>query len=209
VELVLDSAIPPGLLEYLHRRFYEISARNYRLSKELVGITELLQEHRIPVLAYKGPVLAMVAYGDLALRQYQDIDLLIRSGDVGNAVGLLTGGFERAPFSCQPENAKQVSRNHVIELVAPHQSYFVDLHWRLAPSHAQAFCPDVEDMWDRSEVIQLPHGKVFALCREDLFLALCFHGTKHRWSRLKWLFELRRCCAAPTAWTGTVSRRRR
>jgi hypothetical protein len=187
----IRKTIPPGLLEYLRQRFYEISARNYRLAKELVGITRLFQEHRIPVLAYKGPTVAMVSYGNLALRQYQDIDLLIRSEDVRNAVGLLTRcGFEIEPFSCQPENAKQVSRNHVIALAAPHKSYFVDLHWRLAQDRAQAFCPDLRDMWDRAEAIQLPHGRVFTLCREDLFLALCFHGIKHRWCRLKWLFDI-------------------
>jgi hypothetical protein len=184
-------AVPPGLFEFLRRRFYEISTNNYRLAKELVGITELFQEHRIPVLAYKGPVVAMVAYGDLALRQYQDIDLLIRREDVGKAVSLLTRvGFEGAPSSCQPENAKQVSRNHEIEMVAPRRSYFVDLHWHLGKGRAQAFCPDVRDIWDRTEAIQLPHGRVFTLCREDLFLALCFHGTKHRWCRLKWLVDI-------------------
>src|SRR5258706_13834571 len=54
-------AVPLGLFEFLRRRFYEISTNNYSLAKELVGITELFQEHRIPVLAYKGPVVAMVA----------------------------------------------------------------------------------------------------------------------------------------------------
>jgi hypothetical protein len=183
--------IPPGLSAYLRQRFYETSANNYRLAKELVCITDLLQEHHIPALAYKGPAVAMIAYGDLALRQYQDIDLLIRSKDVGNAVGLLTRrGFETEPFSCQPDNAKQVSRNHLIELAAPHKSYYIDLHWNLAQNRAKAFCPDVDDIWDRTEAIQLPHGRVSTLCREDLFLALCFHGTKHRWCRLKWLIDI-------------------
>jgi Uncharacterised nucleotidyltransferase len=187
----MRTPIPPGPLEYLRRRFYEISARNYQLAKEVVDITELFQAHRIPVLAYKGPVVAMAVYGDLTLRQYQDIDLLIHSEHLGKAVRLLTHcGFESAPFSCQPESARQVSRNQEIELLAPQKSYFVDLHWRLAQGRAQAFCPDMEEIWDRAEAMQLPHGRVFAPCREDLFLALCFHGTKHRWARLKWLFDI-------------------
>ncbi len=45
-------------------------------------------------------------------------------------------------------------------------------------------------MWERTEKLNLPHGSVSTFCREDLFLALCYHGSKHRWSRLKWLLDI-------------------
>src|SRR5579862_7429084 len=70
-------AVPPGLLEHLRLCFLEGSGRNYHLAQKLIDLTSLFKEHGIPVLAYKGPTLAMVAYGDLALRSYQDLDLVI------------------------------------------------------------------------------------------------------------------------------------
>jgi hypothetical protein len=190
--------VPPGLSGYLRERFFEISARNYRLANEVVDLTLALQEHGIPVLAYKGPVVAIIAYGDLALRQYQDIDLVIRHRDLLDAVDLLVRrGFKIAPYSCRPDNPKEISRSHEITLAAPDKSYFVDLHWRLAPEQARAFSPDVERMWGRLETIELPQGRVVTFCREDLFLALCCHGTGHQWCPLKWLLDIAEILRSP------------
>src|SRR3984885_13430566 len=187
----MENGAPAGLLGYLRQRFLEVSSRNYRLSKEAVDIAVFLRADHIPVLAYKGPAGAIGAYGDLALRQYQDIDLVIRERVLLKAVDLLVGrGFEIAPYSCRPRNPKEVSRSHEVTLAAPDQSYFVDLHWRLAPEQAGAFCPDLDKMWDRIETIQFPQGSVLTFCREDLFMALCCHGSVHRWGRLKWLLDV-------------------
>src|SRR5580698_3772432 len=121
-----EKSPPAGLLEHLRRRFFEISARNYRLAQEVFDLASLLQEQRIPVLAYKGPVVAMAAYGDLALRQYQDIDLVIRDRDLPKTMDLLMHrGFNLAPHSCQPDNPKDVSGSHEATLVAPDKTFFI------------------------------------------------------------------------------------
>ena len=91
----MGAAVPPGLFEYLRQRFFKISARNYHLAKQVVEVTSFLKQHGIPVVAYKGPAIAMEAYGDLALRQYQDIDLFVGVPDLSRAVDLLVRrGFE-------------------------------------------------------------------------------------------------------------------
>jgi hypothetical protein len=168
------------------------------LAQEALDLASLLQEQGIPVLAYKGPALAMSVYGDLALRQYQDIDLVIRVRDLTKTMDLLMRrGFELAPHSCQPDDPRDVNRSHEATLSAPDKTYFIDLHWRLAPEQAQAFCPDIEKMWERIETIRLPQGNVDTFCREDLFVALCCHGTVHRWGRLKWLLDVAEILRVP------------
>src|ERR1700691_3773566 len=57
------NAVPVGLLGYLRNRYFEISARNYLLAKEAVDLTLFLQVCEIPVIAFKGPVVAVGAYG--------------------------------------------------------------------------------------------------------------------------------------------------
>ena len=193
-----ENASPAALVEYLQRRFYEISARNYRLAQEAVEIASFLQEQNITALAFKGPVAALAAYGDLALRQYQDIDLVVRDQDLLKTVNLLLlRGFKIATGSCRPDNGKDVSRNHEVTLAAPDKSYFIDIHWRLASERAGVFVPDVERMRDRVETVQLPAGSVSTFCREDLFVALCCHGAKHRWGRLKWLLDIAEILRSP------------
>jgi Uncharacterised nucleotidyltransferase len=193
-----ENAPPAGLVEYLQRRFYEISARNYRLAQEAVDLASFLQERDIIALAFKGPVVALGAYGDLALRQYQDIDLVVRDQDLLKTVDLLRlRGFSIATGSCRPDNPKDVSRNHEVTLAAPDKTYFIDIHWRLASERTGIFVPDVEQMRDRVETIQLPAGSVSTFCREDLFVALCCHGAKHRWGRLKWLLDIAETLRSP------------
>jgi Uncharacterised nucleotidyltransferase len=194
--------VPSGLLEYLRARFYEVSARNYHLANKLVELTSFLEGHDIPALAYKGPAVAMAIYGDLALRQYEDLDLVIPKEHLARALDLMTqrgfrimpypsrGGFHYVPYSIRPENPKHLAKYHVVTLQAPDKTFFVDLHWHLANEAGRAFCPDIEKVWDRAERLELPQGSVSTFCREDLLLALCYHGIKHRWSCLKWLLDV-------------------
>jgi hypothetical protein len=186
--------VPPGLLEHLRLLFLEGSGRNYHLAQKLIDLTALFKEHQIPVLAYKGPTLAMVAYADLALRSYRDLDLVVRPEHLQKAVEVMTrSGFEVIPDwwnPCQPENPRYVARHHEIPLRAPDKSYFVDLHWKLAAHEARAFRLDVDETWCRAEEIDVLQTGISTMCREDLFLALCCHGTWHRWGRLKWLLDI-------------------
>jgi Uncharacterised nucleotidyltransferase len=186
--------VPRELLEHLRLSFFEVSGRNYHLAQKLVDLTALLKEHQIPVLAYKGPTLAMIAYGDLALRSYQDLDLVIRPKHLQAALGVMTRcGFEVTPDwwnACRPENPRYVARHHEIPLRAPDKSYFVDLHWQLAAYEARAFRLDVDEAWSRAGTVTLLQADISTLSSEDLFLALCCHGTWHRWERLKWLLDI-------------------
>jgi hypothetical protein len=199
---IAGDLVPSGLLDYLRARFYEVSARNYHLACNLLDLTSLLEAHHIPVLAYKGPAVAMAIYGDLALRQYEDLDLVIRQEHLSKTLELTTQrgfrivpyssrcGFHFVPYDIRPENPRHLAKYHVVTLKAPDNTFFVDLHWQLANDDGRAFCPAIEKVWDRAERLQLPQGSVSTFCREDLLLALCYHGAKHRWSRLKWLLDV-------------------
>jgi len=196
-DLAGDS-VPSGLFEYLRA----LSARNYHLARNLVDLTSLLEARHIPVLAYKGPAAAMAIYGDLALRQYEDLDLVIHQEHLSRTLDLTAQrgfrivpyssrcGFHFVPHDIRPDNPKHIAKYHVVTLRAPDNTFFVDLHWQLANDDARAFSPAIEKVWDRAERLELPHGSVSTFCREDLLLALCYHGTKHRWSCLKWLLDI-------------------
>ncbi len=63
--------------------------RNAVLSLELVRIVTLCRKRKIPVAAFKGPLLAEQAYGKLALREFVDLDVVVHSEDVPAASRLL------------------------------------------------------------------------------------------------------------------------
>ena len=184
-----DHLVPARVLEQLRARFYRVSAYNHRLAVLLVQLVAQFEQHQIPCLALKGPAVALGAYGDLSLRQYEDIDLLVRVEDVSQAVQVLfNDGL--IPAIGHAERHQDVKLFHEITLLAPDKSYSVDLHWQLAPPYAHVFGPDPSAVWRKAVKLQLPTGDVQVLSREDMFLALCQHGTRHRWWQLKWLFDV-------------------
>jgi hypothetical protein len=197
----LPETVPPaGLLEFLRTSFHAVCARNYELAKNLVDLTAKLQAEGIPSLAYKGPSLAMAAYGGLSLRHYDDLDVVIHREHLMQAVRLMThwgfrgsptpGRSQIIPYWVAPDGPRHVARAKDIPLLAPDSSYYVELHWRLGDRFWLAFSPAVEKLWERSVRIDLPQGSVPTMCPEDLLLALCAHGTRHRWGTLKWLLDI-------------------
>lgn len=77
--------VPPSLLESLSDRVRAVAAKNLLLTAELLKLAELFRSHGIVPIPYKGPVAAAQAYGNLALREFDDLDIIIRQTDVRKA----------------------------------------------------------------------------------------------------------------------------
>src|SRR3972149_3253348 len=64
--------------------------RNLFLAGALLRVLDLLRSQGIPAVAYKGPTLAALAYGDLTRRDFADNDIMIRRRDFAAGPGLLS-----------------------------------------------------------------------------------------------------------------------
>ncbi len=84
------------ILAAFKQQYLTIAQRNMLMSAELLRIMKLLEENGIPALAFKGPVLSQMAYGDITLRQYSDLDVLVKKEDIYKIDALLKAqGYER------------------------------------------------------------------------------------------------------------------
>ena len=72
-----SDAVPKEILQELREHFYANAGRNLFLTKELIKIVEFFEAHGIPSIPYKGPVLAASVYGNLAFREFGDLDILV------------------------------------------------------------------------------------------------------------------------------------
>jgi hypothetical protein len=188
----LYSTADPALLSgearaALRAAFEANTQRNLFLAGTLLKILNMLNQHGIEVLPYKGPVLAMQAYGNLALRQFGDLDLLIHSDDVDLARNLLFAQGYRWPDDRPPGRFPRLLK--VYELTSPDRRVLVELHWAIT-SASFPFPLDPAPLWTRAETICLLGKSVRSLAPEDLLLILCVHGSKHHWSRLAWICDV-------------------
>ena len=88
------------------------------MTRELTRISALLENNGVCVIPWKGPILAAAAYGDVALRQFGDLDILVREQDAMRAKDLLLASGYR-PLYPQPaeQEAAYYALRKVYELV--------------------------------------------------------------------------------------------
>jgi Uncharacterised nucleotidyltransferase len=183
-------AIPSEILERVGDNFQENFQRNLRLTAELVKLSRAFEDRQVPMLTFKGPVLAQIAYGNLALRQFIDIDILVAEADVINASKLLIDRGYEPQF-------KLTDRQLAISATLQNEQWFwheekqicVDLHWSILPKH-YSFTPDPQMLWNEIDRVQFGDRSIETLTPENLLLFLCAHGAKHNWWRLYWICDI-------------------
>lgn len=186
-------AVPKGMLRQLRAHFYANVERNLFLTGELLNLLNLLEAHRIPAVPFKGPVLAASVYGNLALRQFGDLDILVHRRDVLRAKTLLLSqGYwqERPPPQLtSAQEAARLRSHHEYTFVRDDGAVVVEIQWGVT-QRLDCFPLDVERVWGRLETVSLSGTTVFNLSSEDLLLILCAHGVKHYWERLIWICDI-------------------
>lgn len=182
--------VPYALLERLGERCRETTRWNLLLAAELLRLLEDFGRAGVPVVPFKGPVLAMTVYGDLGLRDFFDLDLLLRPSDVARAREVLRARGYRPAFELTPAQERVLLRRHYeLPFVRAGDATVIELQWRIGPRHF-ALTLDVDHL-QRPLVYPTVLGrKVASLAPEDLLLVLCVHGTKHLWRRLAWVVDV-------------------
>jgi hypothetical protein len=160
------------------------------LTAELLGLLHLFETHQIPVIPFKGPVLAASIYGNLALRQFLDLDLIVHKQHVAKARELLISHGYRPQFELNENQEAAFVRSYSAEnFERDDGEAVVDLHWTMT-SRDFGFPLEPERLWERPEAISLGGKEVHTLSPENLLLILCVHGGKHGWERLGWICDI-------------------
>ncbi len=183
----LSDLVPPERLDYLRDYFRKNTAFNFLLTGELLRLLKFFEAHDIHALPYKGPAVAVGLYGDLALRQFCDLDILVREADVWKATEVLVGlGFE-AHFDLPAEKQDAFTKLGYVRLFRRDAGRtIIELHWRIAPRFLDVGL-DTKELWSRLKPLELQGTKVLSPAPEDLLLMFAVHGAKDFWEKLEWV----------------------
>jgi hypothetical protein len=181
-------SVPPSVLEELRDRFRANSHRNLAHAAELLELLKLFEDHGIPAIPYKGPVLAASVFGNLALRQFIDLDILVPKSRVHEARDLLLARGYRPgePPMTGRQEASLIESGHELGQVHPTKQIGAEIQWEIVPRY-MAVPIDLEQF--RQRLVRVPFARttVPGFAPEDLLLILCVHGTNHCWQRLDWV----------------------
>lgn len=176
----IDSAvIPLEFLNTLQLRFQENAQQNMLLTQELAFLLKQFRQQGISVLTFKGPILAFAIYGNLALRQITDLDILVHKQHQAQALDLLVAqGYQ---LRVQVPWETHLTRNNNL--------YNVDLHSSIAPAHLSHPLRST-DVWQDLEPLQFADTTLLTWPPEMHLLVLCLHGTKDCWSSLNRICDI-------------------
>jgi len=86
-------------MKQLRTQWQMITLYNRHLTAELVRLTGLLKAAGIAAVAFKGPVLAAMAYGSIDMRQFVDLDILVRQTDLPRIAEILSAERYTSPHT--------------------------------------------------------------------------------------------------------------
>jgi hypothetical protein len=204
----LNSIRPDAIPSALSTRFHANLRNSMLLTRELLRVVDLLESNGISAIPFKGPTLALKAYKNLALRSFDDLDIILRPEDAWKARDLLRREGYIAKGELSPEREPDYLRSYD-ELVMYHEGGgLLELHWGFVPPHFSVAL-DISHCWPRREHLPLANRTIPSLHPEDLLLVLCVHGAKHCWSHLGLITDLAWLLARePLDWLTVLTRAR-
>lgn len=195
---VCPEFVPEPVLKHLKLYCHINAVRNRVLTTELLDILKLLEANEISAIPYKGPALAEIVYRDLTLRQFSDLDILVKKQDVLKTKYLLcANGYQSyTPLSASEEEHLLKTSYQYKFTRTDAKVNLLELHWQVArsyPTSMNQFNPfeiDLDSIWEQLETIEILSQPVPSFSPQTLFVLLCIHGTKDRWRSLKSLCDL-------------------
>lgn len=164
--------------------------RCLNLAGALIEVLRLFNAEGVAALPYKGPVLAAQAYGDVSLRQFDDVDIILRQRDMAKAheMMLRLGYTPKFPAPLSPGfHASFVPGEY--KYYSETRAAIVELHTELTLRHFPVV-PDLDDFFSRAVDVSLGGHDVRTFAPEDALIAISVHGSKDFWERLSWIADV-------------------
>jgi hypothetical protein len=190
--------VPEKIAEDLGARAAALVRETLQLAAEAARLQRLFAEAGLPVLFIKGTSLAILAYGNLGIRESKDLDLFVPPESLSKAATLIEStGYRRF----EPPSTIGASQMSLLLPIRKDFGYInderqqqVELHWRLL---SNPYLMKETTIISSSRVVSLT-GTIGlrTLGEDDLFAYLCAHGAVHWWYQFKWLADVGALLAA-------------
>jgi len=181
--------IPNIVLSKLKQKFQDNARKSLLLTGELIKIIKLLEENGVNAIPFKGPVLAYSIYGNLAYRQFGDIDILTDKEGALNAKKIVNSIGYDLPQYINITDSIYMRLFSEYNLVNRDKNVTLELNWNFE-GIAFSFHNNPNFLFKNLEMAEFNGNKFKSLQSINLFLMLCIHNSKHFWLRLSWICDI-------------------
>jgi len=180
--------VPSEELSKLKTLFKANAINNIRQTQHLIKVIDFLSDEGIEAITFKGPALTIQAYGDLSLRSFCDVDILIKRKDFDRVYRLLLLKEFLPQFSIDSHIKRKFALLKT-EFFFIKDNFRLDLHWGLAQRWS-TIPFDSDYIMENSSLVALNDREIRTMPPEVAVMFSCIHGNKHNWKELKWLADL-------------------
>lgn len=187
--------LPPSLKNHPKMIEIRLLSKMQRLQTEsrvmaLVELAKAFADANIPMLSFKGPILAKELYGDPTMRFSCDLDILVDEATMPLACRCLEDlGYTQRHTIWQttPKRWKLYTRLHPqMHKVFHKDGIAVELHWRIC----YRFDVPFDTLWQGRRQILLQGQPIATLSPMENLCYLITHGAGHGFRQLRWLLEI-------------------
>lgn len=157
------------------------------LTVEMFRLFDCFRKSGIEVLVTKGPALSVRCYGDPGLRQYGDLDLVVRDKDIFRVTELMLSlGYEgTVPLSAI--RAAKIPGEYNFR--QKDSQLLVEFHTERTFRYHPLPLP-LEHLFQRQTRVAFEGQEIPTLSPEDELILICIHGAKHFWERVGYIADV-------------------
>jgi hypothetical protein len=161
---------------------------------ELARLSRAFTQDGIAVMPLKGVMLSIQLFGDPATRHPGDLDLMVKPEDFDRAGELLVSLGYRSKLT---RPMQKLVRAHGYECSYWHDrlQLLADVHW----TQELWTAAQISELWTHCRNTSWMGIGMQLLDGDALLLFLCDHGSRHKWSRIKWLGDVAMLFSKPRA----------
>lgn len=183
--------IPKDIFQQIQSINLDIVKQNMLMTSELIKVMKLLAENGIEAIAFKGPTLAQMAYGDITLRQYSDLDILLRKDDIYTIYNLLKKDYTRNLELKPLQEEIWFKYAHDLGLTNNKNGVHIEFHWSMLDTDHPISLKNI-DFFKDMDIVDIKNRKVNIISNEKFLIYLCIHGAKHLFERIEWVIDIDR-----------------
>jgi len=182
-----EKSVPPEQRDSLRARHRSYALFTMNLTAEMFRLFDSFAAVGIEALVIKGPVLSARCYGDPGLRQYGDLDLIVRDVDILRATELMICLGYEASVPLTAIRARKIPGEYVFRQSAT--KLLVEFHTERTFRYHPRPLP-LEKLFQRQTRVIIDAHEIPALSPEDELVLICIHGAKHFWEQLSYIADV-------------------
>lgn len=189
---ITPTKVPDEIIYYLKDYFSTNVQKNLLMYGELLRILKIFNLNNIDTVPYKGPLLSIEAYGNIAFRDFSDIDIYVDKNDLLRLKEILLQESYEPELDLKPEIEKRyIDTQRELKFFNRKLGVTLEVHWDFKPLFLSA--PKNFHIFnkEKSFVYNIDNVPVIQPSFEDMFIILAIHNAGHRWSKISWVCDIK------------------